>query len=252
MNRLLVLLISFIFIGLDLFGQDATPLFEAGSKAYRVGNYGEAVAQYESILKMGLQSLEVYYNLGNSYYQLGQNGKAILNYERAAILAPRDEDVLFNLQLARQKLTDELERVDDFFLSRWIRWVRGCFSTKTWSFIALMFLWLSAAGWVVWLVGSERTLKKRGFIGGVVCLILSILPFALASGSAGLEKDSHAAIVVVPETAIKNAPDDAGKTENTLHEGFKVELMDKIGNWYKVKLPNGEQGWANVSALEKI
>ena len=59
-------------------------------------------------------------------------------------------------------------------------------------------------------------------------------------------------IVITHETALKNAPDPNATTVNTLHEGLKIEILDKIGTMTKVKLPNGEDGWLAATDVEKI
>ncbi len=250
--------LKFIFLAplalacFNTFGQAPEQIFKEGEAAYRSGNFMLSIEKYENVLKDGVHSPEIYYDLGNTYFKLNQTGKAILFYERAALLSPNDEDVRHNLRVARAKITDDAEPTQSFILFRWFHSAKTLVPLNAWTYMALLFLWSSAIGIALWLTGSQRRLRKRGFISGMVFLGLSLFPFALAYAAYEAQKNSGAGIIIVSQTALKSAPDEAGKTTFTLHEGVKVSLLDKIGSWYKVKLANGDVGWTAESALEKI
>ena len=90
----------------DKLAADVVPTKAEADSAYFKGNYADAIALYEGILKRGKKSSELYYNLGNSYYKSKDMAKAILNYERALLLNPGDGDIKFNLKLAQNKTVD--------------------------------------------------------------------------------------------------------------------------------------------------
>jgi tetratricopeptide (TPR) repeat protein len=96
------LLTAFAF-SFTLKAANAGPAFEQANAAFASGNDRTAMAQYEAILAHDGYSAPVLFNLGNAYYHMGQFGEAILNYERAQILAPRDTSIAVNLRLAREK-----------------------------------------------------------------------------------------------------------------------------------------------------
>ena len=81
---------------------------EAGDKAYRQEQYGDAVEIYEGVIKDNGATMQLYYNLGNAYFRLGNKGKAILNYERALKLDPLDEDTKANLEYMVSLTEDEV------------------------------------------------------------------------------------------------------------------------------------------------
>lgn len=231
---------------------DAQQLFQNANQAYQTGNFPLAVEQYETILRGGkLFSKELYYNVGNAYFRLNQTGRAILNYERAARLSPTDADIQANLAVARGRVTDDIEAVSEVFFVKWYRLLRGAFSADTWSVFALFFLWLSGGGFAMWLLGNQRQWKKRGFIVGCIALPLSLLLFLTANNAAKISEISQG-IIMSKETAFRNAPNEGAAATATLHEGIKVEIMDKIGDLTKVKLANGEEGWVAAADLEKI
>ena len=94
-----------------------------GDSAYVNGNYADAISVYEHLLKNAGESAELHYNLGNAYYKAGNVPKAILAYERASLLNPGDEDIVFNLQLARSKTVDKVSPTYKFFLVEWIEYI---------------------------------------------------------------------------------------------------------------------------------
>ena len=226
--------------------------FLAANDAFAQKNYQAAIQQYEATLAEGFQSAALYFNLGNSYYQEKNWAKAILNYERAQLLSPNDSDISQNLKLANTQTIDEIEIIPNFFLARWWTQVRQLTHSGVWSILAILLLWVSIGGWILWLIGKERQQRKQGFLGGIIALALSILVFALAYSSYQVQQNSGAAIVMDKETPLRNLPDDISESILPLHEGTKVEIMEKTTSWYKVRLGNGEVGWITETALEEI
>ena len=234
------------------FAADAEQLFQNANQAYQMGNFPLAVEQYETILRGGkLFSKELYYNLGNGYFRLNQIGRATLNYERAARLSPTDTDIQANLSVVRAHVTDDIEAVSEVFFVKWYRLLRGSFSVDTWSVFALFFLWFGAAGFAVWLLANQRQWKKRGFIMGFIAVPLSLLLFMTANNSAKIAEMDWG-VIMSKETAFRNAPNENAAVGTTLHEGIKVQMVDKIGELTKVKLANGEEGWIATKDVEKI
>ena len=249
--RLFLSILCFAHIG-TLGATDAQQVFANANQAYQAGNYRLAADSYESILKNGnVFSQELYFNLGNAYFRLNQIGLSVLNYERALRLDPSDTDVQQNLVVARSRVSDDIEPITNVFFIRWWHNLRGVFPADTWATFGLFFLWLGAAGFALWLLDKERQRKKYGFITGLAAVPLSILMFLLAQNAATVMK-TPLAIVISSQTMLRNAPDPNATTVNTLHEGLKIEILDKIGSMTKVKLPNGEDGWLPTTDVEKI
>lgn len=241
--------ILLLFFGSFLMAQ---PSFEAANQAYEKGNYNFAIEQYEGVLSTGQHAAELYYNLGNAYFKTGNLGKAILNYERTRSLAPRDAQARDNLAIAQARTIDIIQPLPDFFLTRWWRGLQQSLSAGLWSGLSILMLWLAVGGFSIWLLQTDREQKKRGFLGGMVCLLLFGITFALAAQRNSAQQNSKQAIVLAKETALKDAADEDSPDILTLHEGTKVGLVDQIGEWHKVRLPNGEQGWLVEGSFEEI
>ncbi|MDZ7877652.1 MAG: SH3 domain-containing protein [Saprospiraceae bacterium] len=245
-------LFFFLFLTSKILAADAQQLFQNANQAYQTGNFTLAVEQYETILRGGkLFSKELYYNLGNGYFRLNQTGRSVLNYERAARLAPTDTDIQTNLLVVRGRVTDDIEAVSEVFFVKWYRLLRSAFMADTWAVFGLFFLWLACGAFAVWLLGTQRVWKKRGFVVGCVALPLSLLTLLMTDNATKINEATFG-IVMSKETVFRNAPNESAAVTATLHEGVKVELLDRIGGLSKVKLANGEEGWINATDVEKI
>ncbi len=77
--------------------------FAKANQAYSAGRYDEAAAGYQALVDSGHWNANLFYNLGNAQYRLGNFGQAILNYERALALEPRHPEAEANLRLARDE-----------------------------------------------------------------------------------------------------------------------------------------------------
>jgi tetratricopeptide (TPR) repeat protein len=229
----------------------ANPAFQEANNDYKNGNFAQATQKYEALLKQNKVSPELYYNLGNAYFKQNQLGKSILNYERA-LLYGANADVAYNLNLVRDKVQNEPEQIQAFFLRRWWDGLRRFMSVDAWSVWSLLFLWAGIAGGCLWLLAVAREQKKGGFIAGTVLLPLSLIAFLAARSNRAALTDSKSAVVMVENSIVRSAPDELGSTIETLGEGVKVIILDKIGSWYKVQLSNGEQGWLTLNLIEKI
>jgi tetratricopeptide (TPR) repeat protein len=246
--------IIFFLFPVIIFANDTSKIFQEANELYQSNEFSTAIEKYESIENQGFSSAELYYNLGNAYYKINKPGKAVLNYERALLIATAENrsDIEYNLELVRKSLIDEIEVLPQFFLKKWKNNIRRLTSSEGWSIIALLLFWLGIGGFVVWLKGKRRQQKKIGFVAGLAILIFSSVPFLMAIDSSNLEKDSGLAVIMANEVDLRSAPDEVSKSIFLLHEGTSVALLDQIGDWYKVKLLNGEEGWLPKKILEKV
>lgn len=245
------LLLFLLIITTPLFANPTTD-FETANIAYQKNDYTTAITQYENILKTGTYSEGLYYNLGNAYFKTNNLGKSILYYEKALLAAPSDADVLHNLAIAKAKTQDDLDRIGQFFLAEWWQGIHKSLGAGIWGILTILSLWAGIAGFILWLLGTSRKHKKQGFIGGIALLLLSTLLYFLGNSQANFEQNSRTAIVLEKNIELKNGPDTQSTAVIDIHEGLKVELLDQIGDWYKVKLTNGDEGWLPMNSLEEI
>ena len=249
---------SFTFVILLLFPSSnictQTPemQFQDANNLFQSKKYEQATEVYESLIQSGNQSGELHLNLGNTYFRLNNLGKAILNYERALILNPNLEDAQYNLKIANQNQANELETLQPFFLEKWWENARQTLSEGTWSFSGFTNALVRNRRFCDLVLANERTQRKKGFVAGIILIILSMLPFSLASSRAKFEQSTGKVILLEKSIALKSGPDEASTDIIQIYEGLKMNLLDRIGEWHKVKLYNGEQGWLPEGSFEEI
>ncbi|TDQ07094.1 tetratricopeptide repeat protein [Pedobacter metabolipauper] len=243
------------FITLPLFSlgkETQEELFSKGNAHYAKGHYTEAVQAYQQVLDSGYRSAAIYFNLGNAHYKEDEIALAILNYERAYKLAPGDEDIAVNLQFANLKITDKIEAVPEFFLSKWGRSALLFFSLKTLSVWSIL---LSITGFlllVVYLFSVSYALKKVSFYSGVAALVFAILAIVFSYMQQGYFDSHQQAIVFNGTVNVKSAPADHQKTLFVIHEGTKVKISKRDAGWIRVELPNGNTGWIESASAQEI
>lgn len=247
MKKLIILLLT--FISLSLSAQEAV---SQGNDAYSQGNYSEAVALYEQALQENGASPQVYYNLGNSYYRLNRVASSILNYERALLLDPANDDIRFNLEVAKLKAVDKIEPVNHLFLVDWYDSLQNSFSTNQWSYIGCVSFLLLIVCLFLFFFSRKVILKKWGFFLGLALLFLCICANIFAYRQEKRLTDRNTAIIFSSTTTIKSSPDTSGTDLFILHEGAKVKIKDKVGDWSEIETSDGNVGWIRSEEIEII
>ena len=79
------------------------------TKAYEQNDFSQAIDLWKQELEKGLYNDQILYNLGNAYYREGKIGYAIFYYESALKLNPTDQDIAYNLKLAKTQTKDKVE-----------------------------------------------------------------------------------------------------------------------------------------------
>lgn len=223
-----------------------------GDSAYIKNDYKSAIQIYEALLEKG-EAAEVYYNLGNCYYKTNDIAKSILNYERALLLDPGNPDIRVNLEMARAKTVDKITPIPDIFFVAWIKSLINCLSVDAWAKCGILFFILFLVAVALFFFSKQASLKKGGFIGGIVFLILVVLSNVFASQQKAVLVNRNAAIVLVPSVTVRSTPSESGTSLFILHEGSKVELKDNsMREWKEIRLEDGKVGWVPTSSIEVI
>lgn len=233
---------------------DATDdeLWDRANTAYLNGDYHEATEIYGEILDRGLSSMKLYYNLGNSCFKEGRLGEAILYYNRALRLAPGDEDIRYNLRVAESRTKDRIEQIPEFFLTSWVRSVRHSMSCTAWSVFSLVALAAALGLFLLYLLARRMSLRKTGFYGTMVAVVLFVATTWLAMGERREMLDDTQAVVMSLSTAVKSSPDKSATDLFVLHEGTRVEITNRLEGWCEVTIADGKKGWLESKNIETI
>lgn len=247
-------IILFILVHFAINGNATVPSqqFEAGNKEYRFGNYEKAIGIYEKLVKDGFRSSTLYFNLGNSYYKESNYAKSIINYERALKLNPQDEDIQFNLRLANMNTVDKIEPLPRLFYEQWWDSFISMFSSDTWSKLGIAGCWLTLLFAGIYLFSQTVFLKKTGFFGGLICCIAATTLLLVGRIQYQRVYGHKAAVIIETSAYIKSSPEEKSTNLFMLHAGTKIEVVDELQDWKKIKIANGNIGWISNKDLEMI
>lgn len=249
MKRLFHTILAFLF-ALAVHAQG--DLLQKANEHYTKDEFAQAIEAYRQILMTNMESPEVYYNLGNSYYKTKQYTLAILNYERAKLLSPDDEDINFNLQVANQHVVDSIQELPGIFLIRWWNALVNSQTTDTWavfSIIAFVFF-LVLLG--IYFFARTSEVKRISFWAGCFLILLSMGSWSFAARQKSRMVNHSDAIVMQPTVTVKSSPSEKGTNLFVIHEGLKVKITDKLGDWVEIKLADGNKGWLEAGLIEPI
>ena len=219
---------------------------------YTKGNYQQAIADYEELLKQGV-SADLCYNLGNAYFRTENITKAILNYERAHMLSPGDEDIKFNLEFARSKTIDKITPQSEMFFVNWYHSLVNLTSVDRWAYTAVVSIILVLVLLLMYLFADRIILRKIGFYGAVASLLLFLLANLFAFQQKRMLEDRCGAIIMSSSVNVRKSPADKAEAAFVLHEGTRVDISDKsIKGWREIRIADGREGWVEDSKIEEI
>lgn len=251
MNKIIVIL-AFVFCGHVLLAGGIDTLFYKANAAYDHEFYEEAIVSYEKVIEEGFESSQLYFNLGNSYFKLKDYPFAIYFFEKAKKLSPNDEDILFNLTVTNGLIVDKIEPVPELIFTTWWRSFYNMFTANTWAII-------SVAGFVFffillsfYLFSRLMILRKLAFFSGMFILFVTIFTFAVSFQKYRTVNSQKEAIIFTPTITVKSSPNPNSVDLFVIHEGSKVQIRDKVGEWFEIKIASGGIGWLPADALRKI
>jgi tetratricopeptide (TPR) repeat protein len=225
----------------------AHQLFYEANSAYKQARYAEAVEDYERLIESGLESGNLYYNLGNSYFKKGELGKAVLNYERAMVFIPNDSDLRFNYEYTLSLLDLRPQVFGNWFtriVNRMFRVVGIDLLTVMLSVIYIIAILLCI---LELFVRGFRRFSRPAVLILIILLVFSAL--ALHNKIAYLKTG---AVVIIKEADVKFEPSRSATTYFKLAEGSSVEIIEKRGQWCKIKRLDAKTGWVDKAGLGTI
>lgn len=246
-----LLLLIILFTSQSLLSQE-TSAVERGDSLYTKGDYSAALEQYLSLEESGKVSWALYYNIANCYFKDDEYGRAILYYERALKLNPSGEDIIYNLNHAKQYTVDEIGIIPEFVLVTWIKKINYALMSNTWAYISLIMMAFSLVFILIFRYGATSVMRKSSFFLSMIALLLFIIMYLFSFSQKRDFDNSEAAILLSPVVTVRNSPDNSGSALFVLHEGTKLKILEELAGWYRVELTDGRQGWLGSENVEEI
>jgi tetratricopeptide (TPR) repeat protein len=243
----------FVLFTAGVFSQESrTGKFNQGVTYFTAGSYKQALEAWTEVYNTGYRSASLCYNIGNAYFKLNNIPQAILFYERAYLLKPADEDINYNLQIARTLIVDRFQEIPELFFVKWYNYVALFLSSNLWARISLICFILSLLFLSLYIYSTRYRYKVIGFWLAISLFVISLGSFVLSARNKYLVYDSHKAIITNSMVSGKSSPDNSGTDLFVLHEGTKVSVEDEVGEWLEIRLSDGNKGWVPVNSLSRI
>ncbi|MCQ2265453.1 MAG: tetratricopeptide repeat protein [Bacteroidales bacterium] len=250
--RKIIALINILLISSLAFASSDDELMKKGNEAYQNGKYELAVQCYQEIVSHGNEGAVLYYNLGNAYFKAKQTPEAILWYERALRLDPSNEDIKHNIAYANLQITDKIDVLPQLFIVRWWNALSQRHTASGWATMAVIAVIVLALSVTLLLVSRRRWLNLSAMIVCLVALLIAVFAWIFAHHESKRYIDQPEAVVMQSVVNAKGSPNEEAASLFVIHEGLKVAVTDRVGNWVEIKLPNGEKGWVESASLEVI
>jgi len=241
----------FVMIVGYTYAQNET-VFDSGKEAYKSENYQEAIRLWQEILENGDHSAELYFNLGNAHYKLNNIGPSIYYYEKALQLDPYDLDIQNNLAFAENAKVDAIEPLPQTVFKTWYKSVSGVFNYNGWAINAVIFSFLFVLLFLLYYyAGSERK-KRLLFAASIATIFFLVASITLAFMTYSDDQKNNPAVIFSEKVEVKDAPSVGGEVNFVIHEGTKVQILDRDDEWVRVRLEDGKDGWVPLSDLKEL
>ncbi|MCP4976457.1 MAG: tetratricopeptide repeat protein [Maribacter sp.] len=227
-------------------------LFNRATDSYNNGDYQKSIDYYSEILENGQHSAELYFNLGNAYYKLNEIAPSIYNYEKALLLSPNDSDIKNNLSYAQNMTLDAIEVMPETGLAKIYKTITGVMTFDQWSYTAVMFMILFVLLYIAFYYFKYATKKRIAFIGSIVSLFISVIAAVFAFVQYNDFIADQPAIVYDSEVQIKAEPNKRSEAIFVLHEGTKVNVLEGLNEWKKIKIVDGKTGWVSSESIRLL
>jgi hypothetical protein len=183
---------------------------------------------------------------------MGNVGYAMFYLKKAEKVAP--DDVLINKRIIilQEKIKDkfmipiENNRFIDVFLKPWDYW-----HLKEAGLFLIISFWIFSLYFLFFQVFSAT--KSFTFYKPVLFIQVGFILFLLIQGIRIIEfSNKSEAIILGDVVEVHEGADRLSPKIQTVHAGLPVLFEDKIGNWIKVRLYNGQVGWLKKNQLSAI
>lgn len=234
--------------------QASTPekRFEEANQLFKSAKYSQAMIIYDSLLKSGFRSSELYFNLAYSYSKMGETGKSILNLERALRYDPSNNRAQLLLVNENLKIKEKIAIIPQFFIFKFFDDISSF--TGSWSWLFIIFI-LFICG-LVFLSGYMLKLdfasKRNSLIFIPVLVILLVLSVPAFIISYDREVNLREVVVLDENITLFEVPEVSGKKEAQIYEGNKLRILNDLSGWYRVRLTNGKEGWVIKKGVLEI
>lgn len=240
MKNILYILLFFFFGSISAQNEK---IFDQANALYNEGKFAEALDRYDVILNTDKHSAELYYNIANAHYKLNHIAPAVYYYEKALVLKPDDKEIKNNLAFANNMRIDAIENLPEVGLARFIKKATNSLSFDNWAKLTVALVICFVLLYLLYYFTFGTKKKRFYFVSSTLSIVFAFIALTFTFYSYSLAKKSNPAIVFAQESQVKSEPNLRSEEAFILHEGTKVQVLDTVNSWKKIKLSDGKTGW---------
>lgn len=265
--NLLILLVAMLFPA-SVLGNEK---FAAADSAYVAKEYDKAISLYRVAMDDYGYSAATLFNLGNAYYQASDYGRAMVCYLHARRLDPRNAEINANITYLRSRVEDANKAqqkgkrlkvtVDEpSFFQSVHKAVAKDVNSNVWAVWGAVCFVLFIGSVALYIFTRRVSLRKIGFFGGLILLLLSVVFVMFAFMGARAFNSRGDGVVTAFKVTLLTEPGQESENEKggVLTKGTEVRIVseetDAEGRitWYKVRLNSDYIGWVKVDDIEIV
>ncbi len=228
------------------------PLFEQGKSLYKAEKYQEAVTSWMKVIDNKYHSAELYFNLGNAHYKLNNIGPSIYYYEKALLLAPNDGDIKNNLAFAENARVDAIEPLPKTIFYKWYHTISEVLTFDGWAYASVLFSIGFVLLFLIYYFSYSEGRKRFFFVSAALSILLLGMSLSMAYSTYDDAIKNQPAIIFAESIEVREAPNLGSEISFTLHEGTKVQIIEKDTDWVLIEIANGKEGWIPFSDLKEL
>jgi hypothetical protein len=99
----------------------------------------------------------------------------------------------------------------------------------------------------MYLISSRISVQRFSFLGAVLALFIFVITYFLGYSATQAKYENKFAIILSREAKVMNEPTLSATGKFGLHEGTKVHVVNRNGDWLLIRLDNGNEGWLKMS-----
>jgi tetratricopeptide (TPR) repeat protein len=213
--------------------QNAASGFDEGVRLFDQKRYDDAVSAFTDYVRGHDRDANAWYNLGNAYLRLDRRGYAVWAWSRALVIRPRDADARHNLRAVGAH--EALAGLPPAF----------ALSVDE-AVLALTALWWLAG------IGAAGLLlaRKRGAI--LVAALAAGLAFVVTGPTLAGALRGARAISLGESTPLLADPTLRAEQLADLGDGAPVAILERRGDWWRVRRSDGREGWVEAALLAEV
>ena len=247
-NKFLILL---MIISSQIYSQNRS-LFEQGKSLYKAEKYQEAILSWMKILDHEKHSSELYFNLGNAYYKLNNIGPSIYYFEKALLLAPNDRDIKNNLSFAENARVDAIDPLPKTIFYKWYHAISDLLTFDGWAYTSIFFVFICVLCFLMYYFSYSEIIKRFFFVSSAISIFSLGMSLSMAFSTYEDAIKNNPAIIFAESSDVREAPNLRSEISFIIHEGTKVQILERDTDWGLVEIANGKEGWIPLIDLKEL